>query len=188
MVQAPERLYTVEEFEQLEDSECFELDDGVLREWPVGFNSQEVASNLARLMGNHLEGSSAGRVLPPEVPLRIYPDRPRRVPRADGGFISAARLPLRESPRGSLTVAPELIIESISPGDQTWYMERKVREYFSAGVRLVWVLYPETGTAHVYRSDGTATLLGPDGVLDGEDVIPGFTCPLRDIMLPPSED
>jgi Uma2 family endonuclease len=182
MVQAPERLYTVEEFERLEDSEAFELDDGVLVEKCMGAESQWVMGELFFRMKLFPGAPASGIVLPSEIGLRIFPERPRRIPRPDGGFISYGRLGARKLPKGDLTVAPELTIEAVSPGEPGARTDRKVQEYLSAGVRLVWVLYPDTGTALVHRADGTVSRIPADGALDGEDVLPGFTCPLREIM------
>ncbi|MBA4179325.1 MAG: hypothetical protein C0506_01940 [Anaerolinea sp.] len=183
-----ERLYTPEELLELEDGEAFELDDGVLREVPVGFKSEAAAITLIARLLVFLEkpGNGIGQLVPPGVGLQIFPGRPRRVPRADGGYISFGRLPRGGTPDGFLTVAPELLIESISPGDHMEYMNRKIAEYLSAGVSLVWVLFPLTRTAHIYRAEGTVTIIPSDGALDGEDVIPGFRCALADIM-PPAE-
>ncbi len=49
------------------------------------------------------------------------------------------------------------------------------------GVRVVWVLDQRRGDARIYRADGTVSTVEPDGDLNGEDVLPGFRCPLRDI-------
>src|SRR5437762_2858326 len=51
-----------------------------------------------------------------------------------------------------------------------------------AFVRLVWVLDQKRGDARIYRADGTISTVEPDGELNGEDVLPGFRCPLRDIL------
>lgn len=52
----------------------------------------------------------------------------------------------------------------------------KREEYRRAGVRLIWIVNPETRMIHVYRADGSTSLLHEDDELSGEDVIPGFTC------------
>jgi Uma2 family endonuclease len=59
----------------------------------------------------------------------------------------------------------------------------KVVEWFSVGVRLIWVIYPESGTVHVLRRDGSGAWFGPGGQLSGEDVIPGFTCSVDELFL-----
>ena len=181
-----ERLYSVEDLLTMEEGDAYELDDGVLKELPVGFESEEVAVNLIAEMRIFLRTRHLGRIVPPNVGLHIFPDRPGRMPRADGGFISYAALSSGPSPRGFLTSVPELLVEAISPGDNAAYMRRKTNEYLAAGVRLVWVLFPDTRMAEVFRADGTASVIPPEGALDGEDVIPGFRCELATIM-PPAE-
>ncbi len=55
-------------------------------------------------------------------------------------------------------------------------------DWLAAGTRIVWVLDPERREARVYRQDGSLAVLGSDGSLDGEEVLPGFTCPLQDVL------
>jgi Uma2 family endonuclease len=58
----------------------------------------------------------------------------------------------------------------------------KVGEYLDAGTRLVWVIDPETRTAIAYRSLTDVRVIGEADALDGADVVPGFECPLKDIL------
>ena len=58
----------------------------------------------------------------------------------------------------------------------------KVGEYLEVGVRLVWVIDPRNARAVVYRSLSDVRELGPDDSLQGEDVLPGFSCRVRDIL------
>ncbi len=182
-----DRLYTVEDLLAMEDGDSYELDDGVLKEVPMGAESEGVAFELLRRLGNYLEGRGLGLVLPQSVGLQIFVDRPRRLPRPDGGFIKAGRLPGNRLPKGFLKIAPDMVFESISPNELAGYTMQKVEDYLSAGVRLVWVLYPETRNAIVYRLDGTTSVVPANGALDGEDVIPGFICPLVSIMPAPEQ-
>lgn len=184
MTQLAERLYTAEEFERLQDNEAYELDDGVLKEMYVGAESEDVAIELIVSLKLFLREHQLGSVVPPNTGHRIFANA-RRVPRADGGYISFDRLPGGRMPKGFITVAPDLVIESVSPNDDAGYLDRKVAEYLGAGVRVVWVLYPESRTAMVHRADGTAARIPTTGALDGEDVIPGFRCELATIMPAP---
>ena len=181
-----ERLYSVEDLLSMEEGDAYELDDGVLKELPLGAESEEVAYELLRQLGNFIQGKGLGRVIPSSVGLQIFPDRPQRLPRPDGGFIRAGRLPGDRFPKGFLKVSPDMVMESISPNELAGYTMQKIQEYLSVGVKLVWVLYPESRSAIVYRADGTASVIPPEGALDGEDVIPGFRCELAAIM-PPAE-
>ena len=58
-------------------------------------------------------------------------------------------------------------------------------EYVAAGVRLVWVLYPEIGLADVYEAAGVSRYLTRADSLDGGPVLPGFTLPLAELFPPP---
>ena len=184
MTQLARRLYTADEFERLQDNEAYELDDGVLKEMCVGAESQAVALGLLAQLWNFVQVHRVGTVIQGETGLRIF-DSPLRVPRPDGAFIRAGRLPGGRMPKGFITVAPDLVIESVSPNDDAGYLDRKVAEYLGAGVLLVWVLYPDAGTAMVHRADGTAARMPATGALDGEDVIPGFRCVLATIRPTP---
>src|SRR2546430_1980150 len=85
-------------------------------------------------------------------------------------------------PVGYPALAPDLVVEILSPGDRPGEVLAKVADWLSAGTKLVWVIDPERRLARVYRSDGTETLVGADGALDGEDVLPGFACRLVTIF------
>jgi Uma2 family endonuclease len=73
-------------------------------------------------------------------------------------------------------------VEVLSPGDRPGATLAKVADLLSAGTRLVWVIDAERRLARVYRADGAETTLDADGVLDGEDVLPGFSCTLASIL------
>jgi Uma2 family endonuclease len=83
-------------------------------------------------------------------------------------------------------VVPEVVVEVISPTDRYFAVTDKVQEYLDAGVKLVWVVHPEQQTVMVYRATGgDPSLLHIHDSLSGEDVLPGFSCPLASIF-PPS--
>ena len=64
-------------------------------------------------------------------------------------------------------------------------MERKLLDYFAAGVRLVWYVYPATSKVCVYASADKYVMLGVQDTLDGGDVLPGFQLPLATFFAPP---
>ena len=61
-------------------------------------------------------------------------------------------------------------------------MARKVREYFEAGVTLVWLIDPKKRTARVFSTVEKSTLVRADQMLDGGDVLPGFVLRLSDLL------
>ncbi len=70
----------------------------------------------------------------------------------------------------------------LSPGDRPGDVLAKVADWLSAGTRLVWVVDAERRMARVYRHDGSEQIVSADGVLDGEDIIVGFSCRLSAVL------
>ncbi len=158
-----------------------ELVGGVLvvRE-PAGLRHGDVAMQLGAAVAVHAREHGLGRTFAAETgfTLRRNPDTVRA---ADVAFIANARLPERDT-RGFAEVAPDLAIEVLSPDDRPGEVLSQVADWLSAGCRLVWVIDPVREEGRVDRGDGTQTLLSASDVLDGEDVLPGFTCPLAAIL------
>lgn len=111
-----------------------------------------------------------------------------RIP--DVAFFCWDKLPGRLLPSKPIPdLAPDLAVEVLSKTNTPEEMERKLREYFLAGVRLVWMIDPRKRTAAVYTGpDGAAATLDESQALDGGDVLPGFTLPLAELFarLPPA--
>ena len=91
------------------------------------------------------------------------------------------RVPAPE-PSGFLELAPELIVEVLSPRDRPGEVLAKVADWLTAGTQLVWVVDPERRVARVYRGDGSEAIVEADEALDGEDVLPGFACRLSEVL------
>jgi Uma2 family endonuclease len=157
-----------------------ELWDGVLVEKPMGYYESCVASALIFFIRLFLRQHDLGIVLAPDGIVRILPDQIRA---ADVAFVSWRHFPNRELPPGQvLTVPPDLMVEVLSPSNTKSEMERKLREYFQAGVRLVWLIDANNKTAFAYRSEQDATPIAANQSLDGEDVLPGFSLPLTELF------
>ena len=98
----------------------------------------------------------------------------------DLSFVAVGRLLDGKAPEGFLELAPDLAVEVLSPERQ---ILDKVGEYLGAGVRLVWVIDPRKRRAAVYRSLTDLREISEAGALDGMDVLPGFSCPLAEILV-----
>ena len=104
-------------------------------------------------------------------------------------FISWSRLPDRRLPAGPVWgLAPDLAIEVLSQGNTEAEMQRKLRDYFAAGVRLVWYVDPATRSAWAFTAVDQVAELTEEQGLSGGDVLPGFELPLRDLFakVPPA--
>jgi Uma2 family endonuclease len=157
-----------------------ELVDGVLVEKAMGFYESVVAGVLIHLLQGFLDSQPLGVVSGPDGTLRLIPGLVR-IP--DVAFLSWDRFPNRELPAEPVPdLAPDLAVEVLSEGNTEPEMERKLHEYFDAGVRLVWYLDPATRTARVYTSPNDVRMLGEDETLDGGAVLPGFHLTLRELL------
>jgi Uma2 family endonuclease len=151
----------------------------VVRE-PAGLRHGRVTSALTRRLADHVETHSFGVVYAADTGFTLARD-PDTVRAPDIAFVRRERLPSPEPP-GFPDLAPDLVVEVLSPGDRPGEVLAKVADWLSAGTRLVWVIDPERRHARVYRDDGTETLLTANEALDGEDVVPGFSCLLEAIL------
>jgi Uma2 family endonuclease len=151
----------------------------VVRE-PAGYQHGEVALRLAQVMANFVEANDLGRVLAAETGFKLT-SNPDTVRAPDVAFVRKERLPT-PSPRGYAPFAPDLAVEVLSPDDRPGEVLAKVADWLNAGVLLVWVVDPIRRIARVYRADGSEVVLQPSAQLDGEAVLPGFTCPLETVV------
>src|SRR6266576_3021495 len=99
----------------------------------------------------------------------------------DIAFIRETRLPEPE-PVGYPALAPDLVVEILSPSDRPGDVLGKVADWLSAGTRLVWVVDPERRLVRIYRAGGADEIVTLEQALDGEDVVPGFACQLATIL------
>jgi Uma2 family endonuclease len=105
----------------------------------------------------------------------------------DAAYISKERLP-RSPARGWVSVAPELTVEVISPNDLFSDAEDKAKDYIRAGVDLVWVVVPNSRSVHIWRRDGSRSIVQAGEVLSGENVLPGFEMPVAELFEEETED
>ena len=151
----------------------------VVRE-PAGYRHGEVAARLTNLLMNHVNAHDLGRVLAAETGFKLAAN-PDTVRAPDVAFIGRDRLP-DPPPAGYAALAPDLVVEVLSPDDRPGEVLAKVADWLSAGTRLVWVVDPARRSARVYRADGSESFADRDGGLDGEDVVPGFACRVSEVV------
>ena len=179
----PPGFATIEDAERLtsrKEALC-ELIDGILVEKAMGWYESLIASWIITAINNYLVQNPIGKALGEGGTLQILPDQ-MRIP--DACFISWSRFPAGELPREPIPeLVPDLAIEVLSESNTPREMEQKRRDYFQAGVRLVWYIDPPTRSATVYTSaEDPGTRHGETEPLDGGDVLPGFTLSLAEIF------
>jgi Uma2 family endonuclease len=162
-----------------QDGSKYEVVDGeLIRMTPAGWPHEKIVVRLMTALGSFVKIHPLGDVIGSSA-LYVLPGGNKRCP--DVSFVAAGRLDAHAS-RPFPELAPDLAVEVISPEDRERQVLDKVGEYLQAGVRLVWVIEPKRRQATAYRGLTDLRVIGPDGSLDGEDVLPGFSCPLADIL------
>lgn len=157
-----------------------ELIEGTLVEKPMGYEEAVLTGVLLTLLNNFLWDNNIGIAAGPDGTLKLTTGL-LRVP--DISFVSWDRLPGRPKPSKPVPrLALDLAVEVFSKGNTKAEMERKLREYFDASTQLVWFVYPKTRTVHVYTAPRRPVVLKGDDRLDGGDVLPGFSVPIRELF------
>ena len=157
-----------------------ELVDGVLVEKGMSYRESYLAMMLARFLMAFVIPRNLGLLTGADGMMRLFPGLVRE---PDVAFTSWDRIPGRRVPTEPVAgFAPDLAVEVLSPSNTPAEMARKRREYFGAGVRLVWEVDPRSRTVTVYDAPERPMVLDSTQALDGGDVLPGFALPLPDLF------
>jgi Uma2 family endonuclease len=172
---------TIEEFLAIEDPDhLLELIDGKVVEMsrPKGRHGI-VCAQFTWLLMSYVKASELGWVASNDtgVIIRGQRDSLRGV---DVGFWSKEANP--HEPVGYFETAPDLAVEILSPTDRRKDVLDKIKQYVSAGVRLVWLADPDAETVTVYRGTMNGVEHHAADHLDGGDVLPGFSRPVADFF------
>jgi Uma2 family endonuclease len=100
----------------------------------------------------------------------------------DVSFYSKERLPLDLRVIAYHDQPPDLCVEVVTPSNTRRKLRDKVKEYFFAGVRAVWLIDPEDRSVTVFTEPLEGRVLSEGKILDGGDVLPGFACPVADLF------
>jgi Uma2 family endonuclease len=183
MNEIPTQLLEPEDLLRMPDGDRYELIDGKPKEKPMGAAAEEIGGLLLTQLNNFIRPNKLGRAYPSQTGFQCFPTDPKQVRMPDTSFVAAGRLPGNQTPDGHIKIAPDLAVEVISPNEVYEEVEGKVKDYRSAGVKLVWVISPKSRTVLIRRLDGTCAEVGESGTLSGEDVIPGFTCAVAELFV-----
>ena len=185
VVDAAPRLLTADELLRLSSQGVRgELIRGVLSEtMPAGQEHGEIVMRLGAALLNYIQPRRLGRLIGSDAGVWLERD-PDTVREPDIAFISAETSPLDQRVTGYAEVAPDLVVEIASPGDNRRELNDKALMWLSFGTRLVWVVHPATRTVDAHRANRPVVTLSEAQTLDGLDVLPGFTCPVVEIFTP----
>jgi Uma2 family endonuclease len=165
-----------------DDSFRYELVRGELRRRPLaGCVEARIAARFGWRVAQHVKAHDLGVVYAagPGFLLAVDPDVVRA---PDVAFVRKERLELANQETGYLPGAPDLAVEVISPGDTYAEVEEKVIAWLEAGTRMVMAVDLRTRTVTRYRGLEDISILTEKDVIDGEDVVPGWSMPVVELF------
>ena len=154
---------------------------------PMSIRAAMIASRIGIALSAFARPKGLGEAFTELLVHIPLPEDKTRDRRPDVAFFAYRRSPstLTELPDANAwDVIPDLAVEVTSPSDRAEAQREKVLEYFSAGVRSVWVVYPNLRLIDVYETPTTIRVVGPEGTLTGDPILPGFQLALADLFAP----
>ena len=166
----------------------YEVVNGQIVEKTMGSFEADIATLLSGLLLVFVRTHRLGRVMTENL-FQLDPASTQRR-RPDVAFIAHERWPWnRRAPEGvAWRIVPDLMIEIVSPSNTANEVNEKVQEYFQAGVRQVWVIYPKGRALYLYDGPKSVRILGPGDVLEGNPLLPGFRLAVSDLFDDEAED
>lgn len=175
---------TIEDYERFialpENSDrLFELVNGEIVEKMPTEEHGLIQLNLGSEMRTRAKTNNLGRAT--SEPRHKTPEDRYNSRLPDLAFTSKERaLPLVK--QGAVPQMPDLAVEIKSPNDSLRILREKAAYYTANGTKLVWLVLPDKRLIEIYRANGDVDVLTENDTLDGEDVLSGFTLPVREVF------
>jgi len=176
------RPITIPEFERMALDGRWELIDGEPVEMtPSADESSSIGATILGFLAQYVRESRLGRLYGADGGFVLFPDRPTVwVP--DAAFVRADRAPQGEARKSFPRLAPDLVVEVLSPSDRTSEVVAKLEMYQEAGVPLIWLVDPDKETVTIIAACQPTRVVKPGDALDGGEVLPDFTVPVAEIF------
>ena len=159
-----------------------ELIRGVLHETrSSGMRQGMINAAMARVLGEHIHSRRLGHLFGTDAGV-LLERNPDTVREPDLGYVSAEKLALDANVDGYCPVVPDLVVEVVPFYSTQEAVDDRATMWLDFGVRIALVINPETGTIRVRQPDLPPAILTMEDTLDGRDVLPGFSCPVREIL------
>ncbi len=173
---------TIDEFEATCGDERVELIDGVVVPMtPASHEPSRVTMTVGAILWHHARQHKLGDVLSAEAGFVLFPDR-ATVLAPDVAFVRAGREPQGAARWHFARLAPDLVVEVLSPSDRASDMQVKAALYQEAGVPLIWVVDPRAQTVTVLALGQAPLVLTATDTLDGGEVLPDFQVAVAELF------
>ncbi len=164
--------------EDVVQTKCCELLDGVLVEKAMGWEESTWAALLIQILGRYLAQNPIAIIAGADGLTRLAPGRVRE---PDVAVYLLSRFPSgRAKPRAICDLAPDWAIEILSRSNTSPEMEIKRHHYFEAGVRRVWIVDPRARIIKDWSSPMLMNVLSATDVADLDQILPGFQLKIGD--------
>ena len=179
-----QRVYDIDDLWQLvcdaDDDKHYELIEGEIIEMaPTGEEHGYLTIRLGRFLDPFVEQHNLGRVT---ADTGYYPTEDRTTLLSPDVAFRSLEHAAEPPSQKWVPVMPDLAVEIISPSNTMAQIRRKAAIYLNHGTRLVWIIIPKTKSVEVCRLDASGKIqsevIGADGALSGEQVLPGFSLEL----------
>ena len=147
---------------------------------PPGYEHGRITAELALILGKYIKEKGSGQLVVGDTGFQVA-SGPDTVRGPDLAFIRTERVPDPQT-HGFPVLGPDLVVEVLSPSDRPGAILAKVGDWLEGGARLVWIIDPARRLVRIYRQDGTESVKAENELLDGEDVLPGFSCSVAAIL------
>ena len=177
------RLMTAEELLRMpDDGFRYELVRGELRKMaPAGYKHGRIVLNISTPLDQHVRANKLGAVFAAETGFKLQ-SGPDLVRAPDVAFVRQERIEQQADSEGYWPGAPDLAVEVISPSDVYSEVEEKVSDWLEGGAQMVVVVNPRKRLVTVYRSLTEIAILSEKDEIDGKDVIPQWSLPVKAIF------
>jgi Uma2 family endonuclease len=150
---------------------------------PTSYRAARVTARILRLLDVYAETHELGDIVGPDAGFVIFPDENTLVA-PDVSFIASHRVPHTIDQEHFARLAPDLVVEVMSPSDRMTDALHKISLYLEAGVSLVWLVEPGPRTISVFQQDRPAVRLAGDQVVEAEGILPGFSMTVDELLGP----
>lgn len=177
------RLMTADDLLQMPgDGFLYELVQGELRSMsPASYRHGKIIINITLSLGQHVRDQQLGDVYAAETGFKLTAE-PDTVRAPDVAFVRRERVEAVGDREGYWPGAPDLAIEVISPNDLYTEIEEKVIDFLNAGTGMVLIVNPRKQTVTVYRALSNISILTEEDIIDGEQIVPGWTFAVRNVF------
>ncbi len=175
------KVVTADDLLAMSSKGRYELTEGRLIEMsPPGSEHGLIANVINYFITDFVRRKKLGKVFAAETGFRLSRN-PDTVRAPDVAFVATERMP-SPLPKGYMDLAPDLVVEVVSPSDDADDMQLKIKEWLEAGAKMVCYVYPSSRQIVIYRSLRDVHVLTDSDTLIGDDVLPDFALPVKEIF------